>query len=803
MPANVCFHCHQPLPDHYVIEADVLAQTQRFCCYGCQAVAQAIVANGLEDYYRFRTQPAAQASETEVVPAELALFDEPDLQQDFVHQQGDSQEIELTIEGISCAACGWLIEKQLIKTAGVRQIAVNVSQRRALLRWDSQQTRLSTLLARLKKIGYQGFPFQPDEHEASYHREQQQFVKKLGLAGIMTMQVMMLMAAHYFDWLGSMTPVMRQYFNWIALLLTTPVVLYCGSVFYTGAFKALAARTVNMDVPITLAIGITYVSGLWATWLQTGQVFFESICMFIFLLLLSRFIEHKSRYQAMQISANMLKYMPVSATKITGDEHTSVLARKLMYGDHILIRPGEIIPVDGGILNGSTHVDEAMLTGESTPVTKHPGDSVFGGTLNREHSITIKVTATLTASLISQIVRLQSQAMASRPAVAVLADKLATGFVTIVLLIAAATFGYWYSQGNPEALWITVAVLVATCPCALGLATPTALTCAMARLNRHGILLKRSDVLETVDTIDTVAFDKTGTLTRGDFRIVNAWYAQPGEADAVLSMACRLEQHSQHPLATAFTDVTATQAPKPVCDLASDSPVTVQSHPGSGLSATYQQNYYKIGSAAFTQMTDVSLPFTANVLMTCNDRLIGAWHIADSVKPEVHQVLQTLNDKHCCILSGDSQSNARSTADELGIQTVYASLSPANKLNTLRHMQHLQHNVMMVGDGINDAPVLSQANVSVAVGNGTDIAKASADIIFLNESLSSLSILFKISKQTRRIIRQNFGWALGYNICVLPLAVSGILQPWMAVVGMSLSSIIVVINSTRLIRMAG
>ncbi|QPG07022.1 cadmium-translocating P-type ATPase [Salinimonas marina] len=799
MPPDICFHCHQRLPENCAIEAEVLAQTHRFCCYGCQAVAQAIVANGLEDYYRFRTQPAAQARDADLMPSELALFDDPELQQDFVHHDGDLQEIELTIEGISCAACGWLIEKQLSKTAGVRQIAVNVSQRRALLRWNSQQTRLSTLLARLKKIGYQGFPFQPDEHEASYHREQQQFVKKLGLAGIMTMQVMMLMAAHYFDWLGNMTSVMRQYFNWIALLLTTPVVVYCGSVFYTGAVKALTARTVNMDVPITLAIVITYLSGLWATWQQTGQVFFESICMFIFLLLLSRFIEHKSRYQAMQISANMLKYMPVSATKVTDHEHTSVLARKLLCDDRILIRAGEIIPVDGSLIGGSTYVDEAMLTGESTPVAKHPGDTVFGGTLNREHSITIKVTATLNASLISQIVRLQSQAMASRPAVAVLADKLATGFVTMVLLIAAATFGYWYTQGNPEALWITVAVLVATCPCALGLATPTALTCAMARLNRWGVLLKRSDILETLAAIDTIAFDKTGTLTRGDFRIVQAWYAQPDDADAVLSMACQIEQHSSHPLAMAFTDITH---PQPV-NQASNPPLTVQTHPGSGLSATCQQNHYKIGSPGFTDTVDATLPFAANVLMTCNDTLIGAWHIADTVKPDVHQVLQTLNDKHCCILSGDSQPNAQSTADELGIQTVYAGLTPAAKLITLKRMQHHQHQVMMVGDGINDAPVLSQANVSVAVGNGTDIAKASADIIFLNESLSALPGLFKISKQTRRIIRQNFGWALGYNICVLPLAVSGVLQPWMAVVGMSLSSIIVIINSTRLIRIAG
>ena len=806
MTGNVCFHCHLPLPDAEHFYAQVLGQRQAFCCPGCQAVAEAIVQNGLEDYYRFRTEAAPQAKSAALIPDELTLFDDAELQQDFVQQDDETCETTLTIEGISCAACGWLIERQLAKIAGIRQVAVNVAQRRALIRWQSDQTKLSTILSRLRHIGYNGFPFQPDKHEASYQNEQQGFMKKLGLAGIMTMQVMMLMAAHYFDWLGEMSSFMQQYFNWIALLLTTPVVIYSGAGFYASAYRALRAGSVNMDVPITIAVFLTYGSGFAATWQQTGQVYFESICMFIFLLLLSRFIEHKSRYQAMQISANMLKYIPMSALIVKDGATHPALARKLLPGDTIIVKAGELIPVDGVVCQGSSKVDEAMLTGEPTAVTKVPGDKVHGGTLNRSQVLTIEVQASLAHSLISQIIHLQEQAVANRPTAAKLADQLASYFVLAVLLIASLTYAYWYVMGNPQALWITIAVLVATCPCALGLATPTALTSAVAWLNRQGVLIKRTDVLETIEKVTTVAFDKTGTLTQGDFSIHAQWYANEADKATVLAIAGAIEAHSEHPLAAVFARYRQGSV---LLSLPHD--VTI--HAGLGISACYNRQHYKIGSPAFMLAQDTedtscpvlpSLPFTANVMLACNGKLIAAWQISDSIKAGVDSVLARLTQQHktktTAILSGDSQYNVDLVARQLNIQHPIAALTPAAKLDYVMQLQARGEIVMMLGDGINDAPVLSQADVAVAVGSGTDIAKASADIIFLNDSLHALPGLFTVSARTRQIIRQNFAWALGYNVCILPLAVSGILHPWMAVVGMSLSSIIVVINSTRLIR---
>ncbi|HAG31012.1 MAG TPA: heavy metal translocating P-type ATPase, partial [Alteromonas macleodii] len=315
MTKHDCYHCGLPIasPDNGKFTTVILGQQRDMCCPGCLAVAEAIVNNGLEDYYQFRTEPA-QKSDDGILETldKLKVYDDPSLQEEFVFEEGQDKQIQLTLEGITCAACGWLIEKQLSKVEGIKQVAVNVQERRALVTWSPFQIKLSQILSTLKRIGYVGSPFHPDEHEASYKREQKTFLKKLGLAGIMTMQVMMLMTGLYFDWFGAIELETRQYFYWVALTLTTPVVLYSGSTFYVGAAKALSAKTVNMDVPVTLAIFGTYIAGIRSTVLEQGEVYFESICMFIFLLLLSRFLEHRSRHRAAQISANMMQYVPVS-----------------------------------------------------------------------------------------------------------------------------------------------------------------------------------------------------------------------------------------------------------------------------------------------------------------------------------------------------------------------------------------------------------------------------------------------------------------------------------------------------------
>ncbi|MGQ8363696.1 heavy metal translocating P-type ATPase [Glaciecola sp. 1036] len=792
-----CFHCGLPNEEGNKYPVEINNKLHHMCCPGCQAVAQAIVENGLANYYEFRTEPAARGdSALDNTMAQLSVYDEPELQEEFVFDQGKHKQIQLTVEGITCAACGWLIEKQLAKVKGLKQISVNVSARRALVTWDESETKLSGILARLKAIGYASLPFHPDEHEASFKKEQKSYMKKLGLAGIMTMQVMMLAFGQYFDVFGNLDAQTQGYFNAVSLMLTTPVVFYSASVFYLSALKAIQARTVNMDVPVTIAIFSTYIAGLLAVNDGSGEVYFESICMFIFFLLISRFLEHRSRHKATEISSNMLKLIPATASKLVNNDWVSVLAKQLVAGEHVLVKAGESIPIDGKIVKGQSTIDESMLTGEFEPVFKAQGQQVYAGTVNQQANLEIEVTSQLKFAMMNQILRLQEVALARKPKIAKMADTFSRYFVSIVLMISALTYIYWHLQDSTDAFWITISVLVATCPCALGLATPSALTCAMAKLNKLGILLKRADALEQMTNATDIIFDKTGTLTQGKFSIqqihmLSDKYSQ----DYVMQLATFIEKRSEHPIAKAFDygfDAHDFQL--------EDYQITI----GQGVLAKVNGNLVVVGSKRFIKSqlnnAEVCDTINANVYIAINHEIVAAFLITDTVLPETQKVISELNDYSLCILSGDEQKNVNNIATEIGINRAVGEQTPEGKLNYVQQEQAKGKSLIMLGDGINDAPVLAAADVSVAVGNASDLAKNAADVILINPKLNALVDLISMAKRTKTKIKQNIIWALSYNVIVLPFAVMGLLSPWQAALGMSLSSIIVVYNSTRLMR---
>ena len=815
-----CFHCGlaNTEGDAYPVKIGVL--THLMCCPGCQAVSQAIVDNGLESYYEFRTEPAARGDAAlNNTMAQLSVYDEPELQEEFVFATGQHKSIQLTVEGITCAACGWLIEKQLAKLSGIKQVSVNVSARRAMVTWDNKILQLSGVLSRLKSIGYASLPFQPDMHEASYKKEQKSFLKKLGLAGIMTMQVMMLAMGQYLDILGNIEDDATAYFNAVSLLLTTPVVLYSGSIYYLSAFKAIMAKTVNMDVPITIAIVATYIAGVLAVNKSTGEVYFESICMFIFFLTIGRYLEHRARHKASLISSNMLKLIPVTAQKQTREGFVSVLAKQLCKGDIVMVKAGEAVPIDGDIIEGKSFFDESMLTGEFEPVLKSIGQRIYAGSLNQQSTIILRVEATVKYAMMNQILRLQEMAMASKPKVAATADKLSRYFVVAVLAISALTYGYWAMQGDPHAFWITISVLVATCPCALGLATPSALTCAMAKLNKIGILLKRADALEQLTETSDIVFDKTGTLTKGEFSINHKWISPECEinfaipsADVeayVMMLAYSLETRSEHPIAKAFERFIQTQnGYNGTFTLSNFMFADYAINIGEGISAKFNQRSYQLGSQAMV-VPSLGKDYTpeiqanidgANVLLACDGVLLAAFWLTDTVQSDAGDIVLQLSNHTLTILSGDTQRNVNAIALELGIQNGIGDSTPSAKLAYITQLQQRQKRVIMLGDGINDAPVLAAADVSIAVGNASDLAKSAADIVLLNPKLQSVVDLLSMAKRTKSKIKQNIAWSLGYNLIVLPFAVVGWLTPWQAALGMSLSSIIVVYNSTRLMR---
>ncbi|AWL11955.1 Cu(2+)-exporting ATPase [Saliniradius amylolyticus] len=780
-----CYHCHEPVAQQNQYTAEVLGQSRAMCCPGCQAVAQSIVDNGLEDYYRFRTAPAETPSEQQSLLDTLRLYDSPELQQELVADEGNSKQIQLTLEGIKCAACAWLIEKQLLKLDGIIQVAVNVSAHRATVRWQADKLKLSALLQQFERIGYHAQPFQPEVHEQEYQQVGRSFLKKLGLAGLMSMQVMMIAVALYFGLLGNLDEDTRHFLHWVSLVLTTPVVAYSGIDFYHSAWRAMRARSVNMDVPVSLAILILFSASALATLTQQGEVFFESVCMFIFLLLISRYLEHRARHKASEMSANITQFIPVAATVIDDGEHRQCLARSLTQGQKVLVKAGETIPVDGRIIDGNSYIDESMLSGEFEPVHKSTGDVVYGGSQNQYGALVIEVSRPLKQALISQIMALQDKALASKPKVALMVDRLARHFVTVVLITALLTFVGWQWAGHPDALWFAVSVLVATCPCALALATPSALTAAMGALNQRGILLKRSDLLEGVIGVQKVAFDKTGTLTEGHFRLADIHTAPGYDAAKLKSVAASLEAFSEHPIARAFAGLPRVQAER------------VEVHPGMGLSGWVEGQFYRLGAPRFMRHTINSPLKDCHILVEDEHQVLGGFVLEDPLRKEAAAVVAAL-PCDSLIISGDHAKHVAKVAQQLNIQQYFSQCTPEQKLQQLKQLQE-QSKVMMIGDGINDSPVLAAADISVAVGGASDLAKNAADVILVGRSLTALPDLLELARRCRNKIRQNIAWALGYNLLAMPLAVAGILTPWMGVIGMSASSIIVVVNSVRLL----
>lgn len=805
LTSGTCFHCHEPIPSYEQHQLTLLGETRHFCCSGCHAVASAVVDNGLEDYYRFRTEAADKVTANNALLEQLKLFDSPVLQDELVvrhHDVEHSSTIQLSIGGIKCAACAWLIEKQCLQIAGVKRIGIDVSASRATLIWNPEDTQLSQILQHIANIGYSAKPFQPDQHEQQYRADSQGFLKKLGLSGLLTMQIMMLALGLYFGVFGTSIDLqVQQYLHWISLVLCTPVVFYSGSEFFSRALNALSIRQVNMDVPISLAIVIIYGASCHATVTDSGKVYFESVSMFIFLLLISRFLEHQSRRKAALIAANNNQALPHTAHLVESQQHRvekQVLAKTLKIGDRICIRAGEVIPVDGEVITGSSDIDEAMLSGEFEPVTKSVGDPIFGGTINQTSVLDARVTQTMQTSLIQEISRLQALALSQKPRIAILVDKLSGYFVYGVLFFAACTYLFWSALQAGDPLMYAVAVLVATCPCALGLATPTALTAAMGTLRQYRIILKAADFLENLNGIDTVVMDKTGTLTEGKFNITAMSNVSQHSDAQIMLLAASLEHYSEHPIARAFSDHSETSLLKSVQQ--------VEVATGAGIKGVIDGVEYKIGSPQFVDLSRADLTHLfpclpkANVFLACGDRILAAFNLEDSLSAGAKPFCRATAQFEQIILSGDAEDKVAQAAQDLNIQQFYARCLPQDKLQIIQDLQQQGKRVLMIGDGINDGPVLAQADVAIAVSSATDLAKNAADVVLLNDNIAALESLFRVAKQTQRTIKINILWALCYNLVALPFAMLGWLTPWMAVIGMSLSSIVVVYNSTRLLQ---
>lgn len=795
-----CYHCGLPIPAGAQYPLEIENAQREMCCRGCQAVAQAIVENGLTDYYKHRT--ALPGVGHELIPEELqqlALYDHASIQKSFVIEQGGQiRQASLILEGITCAACIWLNERHLKQLEGVLEVQVNYASHRARVTWDDEVIKLSRILKEIQLLGYNAHPYSAERQADLRKQQRARDLRRIAVAGLCAAQVMMIAVALYAGAAFGMEKNTAEMLRYFSLFLSLPVMFYAALPFYQSAWYALAARNVNMDVPVSLALIVAFTGSVWTTLHGGGVVYFEAISMFTLFLLGSRFLERNAQEKSVEAAENLLKLAPAMATRVADGQHEIVAVLELNVGDVILTKPGEAIAADGEVIEGESAVDEALLTGESCPVKKQTGDQVIAGSINQEGPMMLKVTGVGENTVLAGIVRLLDRAVAEKPRLAQLADRVASYFTYALLVLAVLVGGVWWWLDPSRAFEIVLAVLVVPCPCPLSLAAPAAFAAAGAHLLKRGILLTRGHALETLSKVNHLVLDKTGTLTYGKPILQEiVVLADVAEQDCLV-IAASLELASEHPLAESFLNkvqrtelLGARQA---------------QNIPGKGVSGFINETYYSLGNRKLTPLTE-NLPVLANMqpgatlVWLCDERRpLAMFVLSDGLRPQAAEMVSDLKRQgiKVTILSGDAEEAVAHIAAQAGIENWRAGMRPEDKLAALRSFQKQGDIVAMAGDGVNDAPVLAGADVSLAMGGGTQVARSSSDIVLLSESLPDIRRSLETGKASMMVMRQNFIWAIVYNLLALPFAAAGLIPPWLASLGMSASSLVVVLNALRL-----
>ncbi len=805
-----CYHCGLPVPLGTRFAVTIGGEQRPMCCAGCQAVAQAIVDNGLDDYYRHRD--ALPERPREALPAvlrELTLFDHPDVQKSFVRPLSEHErEASLILEGITCAACVWLNEQHLTRQAGVTAVEINYATRRARVRWDERRIRLSGILAAIAAIGYHAHPYDAARSEEIAGRERRAALWRLFVAGFGMMQVMMYAVPAYVAGEGEMSADIERLLRWASLVLTLPVVLYSAAPFFRNAWRDLRLKRVGMDVPVALGIGAAFAASLWATLTGAGEVYFDSVTMFVFLLLGGRYLEMLARHQSVRAIERVGRALPAFAERLLagpGSETERVVVSDLLPGDCVLVAPGQTVPADGKVLQGESEVDESLLTGESRPIPKAAGSELTGGTINIRSPLVLCVEKVGETTRLASIMRLMERAMTEKPRLVQLADRVAAWFVAALLVLAGATGVVWSQIDPARALWVFVSVLVVSCPCALSLATPAALAVATGAFSRLGLLVSRGHAIETLARAEHFVFDKTGTLTWGRLRLLETLPLAALPAEEALGLAAALEQGSEHAIGTALRAAAPPDGPGPLAE-------DVHAVTGQGVEGRVGGRTLRLGRPEFAgALHGRSLPPEAQQLFASGDTCVvladaagwlAVFRLGDRLREEAGGLVLRLRQLGCrvTLLSGDAPAAVGQVAASLSIRDAHGGMTPQDKHDFIARLQSAGGVVAMVGDGVNDAPVLAQAQVSIAMGGGTELARNQADIVLLGENLAVLAEGVALARRTHRIVRQNLGWAFAYNLAAIPLAMFGWITPWMAGIGMSASSLLVVANALRLQR---
>jgi Cu2+-exporting ATPase len=805
--AGGCFHCGLPIPPEAVFHTRLDDAERDFCCFGCQSVSSAIYEAGLQGYYQ-RTPEGVLLAPPPELPKDIEIYDFDEVQQEFTTCSGDIRDIHLLVEGIHCAACVWLIERGLQRTPGVQSANVNLAAKRLHLRWDNSRSKLSDLIRALAKIGYAAVPYDPESAEGVMKKTNRAMLYRLFFAGFAMMNMLWISIALYS---GADRDEFRQFFHWMGLVLATPTLLYSGYPFYRGAFGGLRGGHLTMDMPIAIGLSVTYGYSLYVTLAHSvvGEVYFDTVTNLIFVILIGRYLEGMFRHQAVSATKRLMELQPRVAIVMRDGQEQMTPMRGVKLGDHVLIKPGYKVPVDGVVLEGHSTVDEAMLTGESAPVSKSAGAQVFAGTVNNNGALLVEVRVQLQDTTLAKIIRLVEEAQASKAPIQRLADSIVPWFVLVTIICATITFFIWNSHDFEIALMAATSVLIITCPCALGMATPMSIAVASGLGAKHGILVKNGLVLETLSKVTHFVFDKTGTLTEGKMSVAEVHVAQGQNEREILRYAAAVERYSEHGAAKAI--VTETEARQLVHrDLEASG---FHATAGLGVEASVAGETVLLGSAEWLirqgVVLDATLQAKAHALetqaMSCvymaqNGKHVAMFALADKLRGDAQQLVDELRAAGITmtLLSGDRRPVAEAVARQLGGMEVIAEVLPQDKDLVIQRLQQSGVVVAMVGDGINDAPALIRADVGIALGSGTDVSVESADIVLMYNELDKVRQATQLSRRTLLTIKQNIGLSFVYNAIMVPLAMMAKVSPLVAAISMPISSLIVIGNAARI-----
>ena len=757
------------------------------CCIGCRAAAEWIASLGLQDYYRLRDAPPPRA----VVVGDYSAWDRDQLQRMYVHHRdGGEAEVCVLLEGMRCPACSWLIERALSAMPGVREIGVSVPGKRVRIVWQPQLGSLSQLLGALAHLGYVPHPLDRESLNDVVEREQRTALKRLMVAGLGMMQAMMFAIVLYAGALEGIETSTRDFFRWIGLLVTIPVVFYAARPFFAGAWRELRALRPGMDTPVAFAVALVFVASIVETLRGGAHVYFDSASMFVFLLLGGRYLEMRARHRAADVVDALARLQPAVAERLDANGvPESVGVHELQIGDCVVVADGATVPADGELVSTECRVDESLLSGESKPLLRHRGERLIAGSIVVEGPAQMRVARVGAETTLSAIVRLIGRAQQQRPRWTRYGDRAAGYFVCALLVVTAVTAAAWLVIDPTRAFAASLAVLVVACPCAFALAVPAALARSLTVLAQRGILVLTPNAIESLIRANYFVFDKTGTLSKRGLELVSSLSAGRFTVEECLRIAVQLESGSTHPIADALRAAAGCAEPARAQD--------VRATAGGGVEGDVDGVHYRLGRAQFASATEVD---DDRIVLADSRAILARFELREVLRDDAPATVAELRASGCGIevLSGDSHARVAAIAGRLGIDRFGSRVHPDQKLARLAQLRAEGMNVAVIGDGVNDAPALAGADLAVAVGGGAELAKSSADIVLAGDRLGGLVEARIVAVATRRIMRQNLLWSLVYNAAAVPLAAIGWVPPWLAAIGMSLSSLAVIANSLRI-----